>query len=659
VKGSNCEGDHNIIMMDDYQNQTAQSKGESVIECSSLIAKAAPVATKYNPQNAKKYLEEDDENILKCYLNSNKNHNNEEDVNESSKSKHDKKLTNDDVDKDDENTNIIKNKNNVDSATCINTSSPNSNRFERPKPIRQFSRRLSEGLEQVKPETPVGWTVFLSTVASLVLAHEINLQKQLTQPPLVYSQDSAYMIDLKKMLTKDNKDGLSMLTRKIQPSLFVGTRSYLASTAAYLMHFNAKKHHVKINITRPTSHFEEHIRFREIITMDTDGATIALDWELPHETYTSSLHIHKSKSQRIADIKYGPIDKPVVIILHGINNDANFGYMRSLMRSCTNHGWIACGFNFRGCGHVQATTPRLYNAGFTGDLRNVIRKVQSRLTDMDNTPVFLVGNSLGANIITKYLGEEGYSGTLPKCVKGGVSLGNPLEIHSGNLDTIVGVLLGAGIKKTIFQNWKSFYHNMSNDMHYKKAVIKTILSKTIGQVDETMSPFLIRNESKYPFSTKIGFEDGNDYWFNSSSNRYIQHVSVPLLILESQDDFLIANPALRSLSQCMTNPNVLVVKTKCGGHLGWQEAPIDGFGLGKSWADNSMADFFSSVLHTNMKMKLINTRTSSFTSSTRMCDIQTDSDGKTNDEVANSPISHTNIVHDLFASKQEQIKSKL
>ena len=236
-----------------------------------------------------------------------------------------------------------------------------------------------------------------------------------------------------------------------------------------------------------------------------------------------------------------------------------------------------------------------------------MHKIQSRLANANETPVFLVGNSLGANVMTKYLGEEGYSGTLPKCVKGGVSLGNPLHIHSGELRFPWNFLLGMGVKKTFVANRKSI-GNMSKDIHFKKAVRSAMLSKTIGQLDHAMSPFLIRNESQFPFVTRVGYQDGENYWHDSSSNRYIQNVSVPLLILSSQDDFLVADSALRSLAKCLSNPNVLVVKTKCGGHLGWQEAPPSGtFGIGTSWADTAMANFFLSVLEVKDALKRTST----------------------------------------------------
>lgn len=65
------------------------------------------------------------------------------------------------------------------------------------------------------------------------------------------------------------------------------------------------------------------------------------------------------------------------------------------------------------------------------------------------------------------------------------------------------------------------------------------------------------------------------------------------------------------MNHCLENPNVVVVKTRCGGHLGWQESPplkrkADGkelqstwFGGGiGSWSDVAVADFIEALLET-------------------------------------------------------------
>ena len=68
--------------------------------------------------------------------------------------------------------------------------------------------------------------------------------------------------------------------------------------------------------------------------MPNDGAQIGLDWEIPAEGLITKDIILK-----------GSISTPIVLVIRGLNNDATFGYIRSLMRKCTSKGWIAVGFN--------------------------------------------------------------------------------------------------------------------------------------------------------------------------------------------------------------------------------------------------------------------------------------------------------------------------
>jgi len=104
--------------------------------------------------------------------------------------------------------------------------------------------------------------------------------------------------------------------------------------------------------------------------MPNDGAQIGLDWEIPAEGLITKDIILK-----------GSISTPIVLVIHDLNNDATFGYIRSLMRKCTTKGWIVVGFNQRGCGVVPLTTPRDYTAAYTSDLRAAIHILSSRMNE--------------------------------------------------------------------------------------------------------------------------------------------------------------------------------------------------------------------------------------------------------------------------------------
>ena len=339
--------------------------------------------------------------------------------------------------------------------------------------------------------------------------------------------------------------------------------------------------------------------------MPLDGAKLALDWEVPYEDENNS-SCKNSKEWVFSR----PIRKPVVLILHGINNDSNSGYIRSLQRTLTIRSRIAIAMNFRGCGGVPLAAPRGYSGAYTNDIRFVVHKLASRLAP--GVPLFLVGFSLGANLVTKFLGEEGLNGTLPSCVMGGASLGNPLHIHSrNNLHFPYQHLIGVGVKLHILENWRVWKDALVYP-EIKRAMMTALMATTVDQIDEAIAPVLIRNQPYYPYQNSIGYESVEEFYADASSYRFIQHVSVPLLQIIAGDDKVVYHTFQKKLPHSILNPNVMCVETKCGGHLGWQESPPPSnvaaenrFGGGPSWASRATADFIDAILETNNNQRCL------------------------------------------------------
>jgi predicted alpha/beta-fold hydrolase len=256
--------------------------------------------------------------------------------------------------------------------------------------------------------------------------------------------------------------------------------------------------------------------------------------------------------------------------------------------------------NFRGCGGVPLATPRAYNAAYTGDIRCVLWHISARMAD--GAPMFLVGNSLGASMLTKYLGEEGLAGTLPSCVAGSICLGNPLLMDSQNIKKMVSPILALGVKKTIIENWPALHTMVVQSDQFRSAITQALRAWTLADLDDALAPIFARNDPVAPFGFRVGFKDGRAYWTDGSSYRLIRHISVPTLQIIAGDDFLIHTPFWKRMSYCLANPNVMVVETKCGGHLGWQEAPPNGnFGSSASWSDAATTDFIEAILETRRK----------------------------------------------------------
>ncbi|KAK4405023.1 hypothetical protein Sango_0508800 [Sesamum angolense] len=110
--------------------------------------------------------------------------------------------------------------------------------------------------------------------------------------------------------------------------------------------------------------------------------------------------------------------KPIVIIIPGLTSDSNSAdlnnsnvvsaehksllfhvYVKHLAFSMAKRGWK----NVLEC-KVLLESDCFYNAGWTEDVRKVIDHVHSQFPE---APLFLVGTSIGANILVKYLAEDG------------------------------------------------------------------------------------------------------------------------------------------------------------------------------------------------------------------------------------------------------------
>jgi predicted alpha/beta-fold hydrolase len=382
---------------------------------------------------------------------------------------------------------------------------------------------------------------------------------------------------------------------------------------------------------------------RETWHMPHDGAVVHLHWYFPNQKcYDIHVTQQQQQQQQQYQQQYGrstdastsespihlPVQStPVVLILHGINNHAQFGYMKRLAKAIVeeNHS-IAITVDFRGAmtglsasrtaasGTTTATTTtsastvRLYNAAFTNDLRCIVQRLY-HVHRCDK--ICLVGHSLGANIMVKYLGEQGNDGNI---IKAAVALGNPSVIDSRNASALYSPLIAAGIKHSVWQNRHAWWDLAKHDHHFRYQLRNMFTAWSLAKVDAAVAPLLLRHDPPPNHATRLGYygngnggandndgkkngeEDGyyaaaEDYWRDSSSYRYVSNISVPLLHVYSRDDHLVAPSNRRvAMRHYLANPNVVVVETPCGGHLGWQEE------AGGNYAVHLVLEFFKAVL---------------------------------------------------------------
>ncbi len=90
--------------------------------------------------------------------------------------------------------------------------------------------------------------------------------------------------------------------------------------------------------------------------------------------------------------------KPMLVVLHGLSGGSHELYLRHVVHPMIANGeWEACVVNSRGCAQTKISTGVLYNARATWDVRQAVKWLRKTFP---NRPLFGIGFSLGANILT-------------------------------------------------------------------------------------------------------------------------------------------------------------------------------------------------------------------------------------------------------------------
>ncbi|KDN51239.1 hypothetical protein RSAG8_00868, partial [Rhizoctonia solani AG-8 WAC10335] len=295
--------------------------------------------------------------------------------------------------------------------------------------------------------------------------------------------------------------------------------------------------------------------FRKFIRIP-DGGTLALDFcAAPNATDLS----------------------PIAVVLHGLTGGSHEHYIRALMTELTSTGFRAVVVNARGCAGAPLTSAQLFHGGTTGDLRHALLYIRSQFP---SAPLMGVGFSVGANMLAKYLGEEGSSSAL--CA--GVCLANVWDFAVG----IEHMEKGNFMQRYVYNNvlgsaQKALYRSASYALQGVSS--RWRLAEVFGAsfcgmrwIDDRVA------------SQMAGCKDAKDYYERNSSSKFLSSVKVPLLGLNACDD-PIASETIPYKAASSSNHFVLAT-TESGGHLGWftQEN-----GRLKRWYTRPVVEFLTAI----------------------------------------------------------------
>ena len=248
--------------------------------------------------------------------------------------------------------------------------------------------------------------------------------------------------------------------------------------------------------------------------------------------------------------------KPTVVIAHGMEGSTESRYMLGTAEKALGAGFNAVRVNYRTCGGTEHLTSTLYHAGLTEDLRQIVDELIRR----DGlSEIYLIGFSLGGNMVLKLAGE--YGSSIPSAIRGVVGVSPSIDL-AACADAIE-------MRKNVIYKMR-FVKSLRDRMRRKAKLFPGRYDASLLRGIRTIRQF----DDAY-VAPHCGFRDSADYYERSSALRVIDRISVPTLIIHAKDDPIIPFAPIERF-EVKANPNVSVLAPEQGGHVGFISGNAEG-----------------------------------------------------------------------------------
>ncbi len=280
-------------------------------------------------------------------------------------------------------------------------------------------------------------------------------------------------------------------------------------------------------------------------------------------------------------------NQPTLVLWHGIEGSSTSIYMLGTAEKAFRAGFNVVRMNLRNCGGTEHLTPTLYHAGLTEDLRVVIDEL---ITRDRLSRIFLIGFSLGGNMVLKLAGE--YGENPPPEVSGVCTVSPSVDLSASSQ------LIGER------RNWiyhRNFVTRLQRRVDFKKELYPDVYEPETLPVARTLREFDERHTAP-----AFGFAGVDDYYAKASSLPLLGRIRIPTLIIHAQDDPFIPFAPLRD-PLIAANPYILLIAPPRGGHVAFvgtssradsdepdadsDENQSDGLAEDRFWAENRVVEF--------------------------------------------------------------------
>ena len=248
-----------------------------------------------------------------------------------------------------------------------------------------------------------------------------------------------------------------------------------------------------------------------------DGGTMGLDWDGPIPT------------------EENPLTQPLIIVAPGLNGNAYNLYSLALIWKARLMGYKIVTVLFRGAGGMPLTSGKLSFIGCWKDwkfmLEYTINKYNRDRNGKKRVKVFAYGISLGANVLSLYLGKVGKDAL--NYIDCAALYASPWSLYHGH--------------RVFWENYKGYSNYVIG--HKLNADIKSEhlpqLKQFISKEDYDRYEYALNNNptgldhiDREIFTPMFGYRDLMDMYKDISIDLYVGNTAVPTFSLDADDDIL-------------------------------------------------------------------------------------------------------------------------
>jgi len=275
-----------------------------------------------------------------------------------------------------------------------------------------------------------------------------------------------------------------------------------------------------------------------------------------------TLPLSDGSGDRLAALLQRPAHtaRPLAVLIHGLSGSEDSAYMLASAAALLAAGHPVLRVNLRGAGPSRPLCRLQYHAGRSGDLRDALFGLDTALLA---DGLFLVGYSLGGNMLLKFLAEFGDW----FAIRAAATVSAPLD-------------LAAAAQRILAPRNRIYQRHLLRNMR-----IESLGDGAALTADERMRVQRARTIFEFDdtfVAPRNGYADAAAYYAENSAAHYLAAVRAPTLIVHALDDPWIPADAYRRVAWD-AHPNLVPLLARSGGHVGFH-----GRGSAVAWHDRCL-----------------------------------------------------------------------